>query len=113
MNRFIKQFIIIIGFWALGELLVHIIDVPFPGSIVGLVLLTLSLRRGWVKIESVQELGTALVKYMALFFIVPATSIIVCWDAIQENWIAITVASVVSMLIVMISTALIFKALRK
>lgn len=108
MEKFIKQLIIIIGFWGVGELISFILGISFPGSIIGMILLTVSLKVGWVSLDSVKGLGDSLVKYMVLFFIPSATGIILAWDIIKIDWLAITVASIASTLIVFGVTALIF-----
>ena len=55
--RYAKQFLIILLFTFLGELLRVLLPLPVPASIYGLLLLFAALLTGLLKIEAVRETG--------------------------------------------------------
>ena len=57
----IRQCSILFGCLALGELIVYLTGIHLPSSIIGMLLLTLFLKLGWIKLEWVQGLSDFLV----------------------------------------------------
>lgn len=49
--KFLIQFLIIIAFSFLGELLHYCLPLPIPASIYGIVLLFIALELKWVKVK--------------------------------------------------------------
>lgn len=99
-----KQFGIIFGCLGLGELLALIPGLNIPGSIWGMLLLCLILERGWVRPASIAPICKFLISNMAFFFIPPGVALMLYFDLIAAEWVPITVATVVSILLVLIVT---------
>ena len=57
----IRQCAVLFGCLALGECVVFLTGVKLPSSIIGMLLLTLFLKVGWVKLKWVQGLSDFLV----------------------------------------------------
>lgn len=57
----IRQCAILFGCLALGELIVFLTDIKLPSSIIGMLLLTLFLKLGWIKLHWVQGMSDFLV----------------------------------------------------
>ena len=53
----IRQCSILFGCLALGELIVYLTGIKLPSSIIGMLLLTLFLQLGWIKLHWVQGLS--------------------------------------------------------
>ena len=51
----IRQCSILFGCLALGELIVYLTGIKLPSSIIGMLLLTLFLQLGWIKLEWVHK----------------------------------------------------------
>ena len=83
--RFIKQFGIILVISLVGELLNHLIPLPVPASIYGLVLMFLCLATGLVKVSAVRETGAFLIEIMPLMFIPAAVGLIDSWGILRSN----------------------------
>lgn len=66
---------IIFGFLFLGEIVVRGLNLPIPGNVVGMVLLTLALIFNVVKIEDVEKEAELFVKNMSIMFIPPGVGI--------------------------------------
>ena len=99
-----KQFGIIFGCLALGELLALIPGIGIPGSIWGMLILTFLLERGIVKADTIRPICRFLISNMAFFFIPPGVALMLYFDLIAKEWLPITVATVVSILIVLLVT---------
>lgn len=74
--RTIAQIAILYGFYYIGVFIVELTGLPLPASIVGLVLLFISLQMKWIKVEMIQLGAGFLIAFMTLFFIPPMMGII-------------------------------------
>lgn len=99
-----KQFGIIFGCLALGELLALIPGLNIPGSIWGMLILTLLLERKVVNPSTIKPICKFLISNMAFFFIPPGVALMLYFDLIAAEWLPITVATVVSILLVLLVT---------
>lgn len=78
-----KQFGIIFGCLLVGELLAMIPGVSIPGSILGMLMLTLLLERGVVRPESIAPICRFLIRNMAFFFVPPGVALMLYFDVIS------------------------------
>lgn len=99
-----KQFGIIFGCLALGELLALIPCLNIPGSIWGMLILTLLLDRKIVNPDTIRPICKFLISNMAFFFVPPGVALMLYFDLIAAEWLPITVATIVSILIVLLVT---------
>ncbi len=99
-----KQFGIIFGCLALGELLALIPWLNIPGSIWGMLILTLLLERKIVNPDTIRPVCKFLISNMAFFFVPPGVALMLYFDLIAAEWLPITVATVVSILLVLLIT---------
>ena len=72
----IRQCAILFGCLALGELIVFLTGIKLPSSIIGMLLLTLFLKLGWIKLHWVQGMSDFLVANLGFFFIPPGRRIL-------------------------------------
>lgn len=99
-----KQFGIIFGCLALGELLALIPWLNIPGSIWGMLILTFLLERRVVNPATIRPVCKFLISNMAFFFVPPGVALMLYFDLIAAEWLPITVATVVSILMVLLVT---------
>ena len=99
-----RQFFVIFGCLALGEFVVWATGIKLPSSIIGMLLLTLLLKLGWVKLKWVERLSELLIANLGFFFVPPGVALILYLDDIKENWFPIVTATVVSTLLVLVVT---------
>ena len=102
--KIIKQICIILLFYVLGEMLAFLISaiIPsifIPGTVLGLVLLVISLNFRIVKMEHVETVGTFLTSNMAFFFVPVAVSVISYLDLFQHVIVKIIVICVISIIV--------------
>lgn len=99
--KYIKQFLLILAFSFLGELLSAWVPLPVPASIYGLILLFLALRGGLVRLEQVEKTGNFLISLFPLLFIAPVVALLDCWTLVKCQLLPILV-------IIVVSTAVVF-----
>ena len=99
--KFVLQFLIIMVFAFVGELLHYFIPLPIPASIYGIVLLFLALELKVMKVSDIEQTSSFLIAIMPLMFLPPAVGVIESWDLIQGAWLPYVVVTVVSTVVVM------------
>lgn len=99
--KFISQFIIIIAFTFIGELLHFFIPLPIPASIYGIALLFICLMMKWIKVAEIRETSTFLIAIMPVMFIPAAVGLIDSWAAIRSHILQYAIVTIVSTFVVM------------
>ena len=84
----IRQCAILFGCLALGELIVYLTGIKLPSSIIGMLLLTLFLKLGWIKLQWVQGLSDFLVANLGFFFVPPGLFFII-FTLLRNNWLSV------------------------
>ena len=100
----IRQCFILFGCLALGELAVWLTGVKLPASIIGMLLLTLLLKLRVVKLEWVRGLTDFLIANLGFFFVPPGVALMLYFDLIKAEIVPITLATLLSTIIVLIIT---------
>lgn len=99
--QYIKQFLWILFFSFLGEVLNGILPLPIPASIYGLVLLFFALITGILKLEQVKGAADYLVEIMAILFLPAGVGVITSWDVLQPVLLPVVIIMVISTVLVM------------
>lgn len=109
----IRQCAILFGCLALGELIVYFTGIKLPSSIIGMLLLTLFLKLGWIKLHWVQGMSDFLVANLGFFFIPPGVALMLYFDIIAAQFWPIVIATLVSTLLVLVITGWVHQLTRK
>ena len=112
MNH-IKQFLIILAFTLVGEVLQWLIPLPVPAAIYGFVLLFLALCTGLLKEEHIANTADFLIRIMGVLFVAPAVNLLSYFDLVAENWVSIVTIILVSTVCVFGISGLVTQALAK
>ena len=102
----------IFGCLALGELIVYLTGVKLPSSIIGMLLLTLFLKLGWIKLKWVKGISDFLVSNLPLFFVPPGVAMMLYFDLIKSEFWPILVSALVSTIIVLAVTGWVHQIMR-
>lgn len=100
----IRQCAILFGCLALGELIVFLTGIQFPSSIIGMLLLTLFLKLGWIKLHWIQGMSDFLVANLGFFFVPPGVALMLYFDVIAAEFWPIVISSLVSTILVFVVT---------
>ena len=84
--KLFKQFLTIISFTYLGEIIAKVGHIPIPGSVLGMLLLFLALNLKLVKVESIETVGTFLLDNLSVFFVPAGVGIMVYYPLIKDQW---------------------------
>ena len=87
--KYLSQFLIIMSFSLVGEVLQRLIPMPIPASVYGILLLFAAMCLGLVKLEQVQEVGAFLRSILPILFVPPVVGILENWAAIRSSVLAI------------------------
>jgi len=95
---------------AIGESLTHALALPFPGPVVGMILLLPALR--WPRVrESVSAVAEFLLTHLSLLFVPVGVGVITHLELVAAHGVALVLVIVVSTWIGMAVTALMLRAL--
>lgn len=86
----------------LGEALVRLLGVPFPGPVAGMVILLAGLVVSGGPPESLRRAGTGLLTYLPLFFVPAGVGLITHGARLRTDGIPILLAIVSSTLLTML-----------
>ena len=109
----LKGVTIIFIFLTLGEGISLISQLPIPGSVIGMLLLTLSLHLKIVHLEDIRSVAEGLLKYLALLFVPPGVGLIAYFDLLKQEWLVIVLANVVSTVAVLLVVGILQQKLEK
>lgn len=109
----ILQFGLLFAFLAIGEFVVWLTGIPVPSSIIGMLLLTLSLKAGVVKPRHIENVSNFLVRNLGFFFVPAGIGLMNCLGLIADQWLPIAGASIGSTVVIIAVTGWTHKAVRK
>jgi holin-like protein len=101
-----QGFAILLGFQLLG-LALQRAGVPMPAPVLGMLLFTLSLFAGWIKLEWVEQPAGLLLRNMLLFFVPVTVAVMGLAPELARQWLPIAGSLVVSFVAVILTTGLI------
>lgn len=99
--KYLIQFLIIIAFSFMGELLHYFLPLPIPASIYGIILLFIALEMKWVKVKDIRETSSFLIAIMPVMFVPAAVGLIDSWQAISGAWLQYIIVTVITTFVVM------------
>ncbi len=94
---------ILLLFLLAGELISGA-GVPLPGNVIGMILITIALATGALKLKRVERVSAVLLDNLAFFFVPPAVGVMVHTGLIRDNLAAAIVSVVVAAVIVLLTT---------
>lgn len=111
--RIIMQIIILYGFYLLGEFIVSLLHIKFPGSIVGLLLLWICLYMKWLNIKIVMDGANFLIAFLTLFFIPSTVGIVKYPELLTTDGLLLVLGVIISTILAFIFTGKLSRALER
>ncbi len=93
------QLLLILGFSYIGNLISSLFNLPFPGSIIGMIFLFLALQFKLVKIQDIDTVGSFLINNMTILFLPAGVGIMAKWGLISHFWIQILLIVVCALIV--------------
>ncbi|HSU15128.1 CidA/LrgA family protein [Longimicrobium sp.] len=104
---------ILLAFLYLGDAVSALLHLPLPGSVVGMVLLAVSLQRKWLPFEWVRPAAHLLIRHMSLLYIPPGVGVMVYFGLIRREWLPLAAAGVVGMVAVLLAVGVLQQRLER
>jgi holin-like protein len=96
------------GDWVSGWL-----DLPLPGPVLGMALLTVALAIGGGTPQGLNQVATWLLRAMPLFFIPAGVGIILLSETLRSAWLPISAALLVSTMVALAATVVVMDRLAR
>ncbi|WP_036930398.1 CidA/LrgA family protein [Prevotella sp. 10(H)] len=111
--KMIKGIFIILLFYFLGQGVSYLINGFVPGSIIGMILLFLSLYFKALKPDYVKDVANAFTRNMAIFFIPAGAGLLGSYGIISKFWMSILIVCSISTILVIAVVAVIQQQMEK
>ena len=105
----ILQLGIIFIFLGLGEFIVWITGISVPSSIIGMLLLFLSLYYKVIKLSHIEKVADLMVNNLGFFFIPAGIGVMKYFNLISNQWIPIVMAVVISSFLIIMATGEVYE----
>ena len=92
----IRGFAFILVFQLVGELLAHLLSLPVPGPVIGMVLLLLALELRVPQQEKLRAASGGLLSILSLLFVPAGVGIVQHLPRLAAEWFALALALLVS-----------------
>jgi holin-like protein len=96
-----------------GDWVARRCDLPLPGPVVGMAVLTVSLALWGRTPHGLDKVATLLLKAMPLFFIPAGVGVVLLSQTFRTAWLPISAALLGSTLVALATTALVMKGLAR
>lgn len=103
----------IFGLLLLGEIISAVFKLPIPGSIIGMILLTVLLHFKVIKAENVRRFSELLIDNMAFLFVPPGVGLMLHFETLQSQLFAILGSALLSTILVVIIVGQVHQKLEK
>ena len=97
---------LLFGVCLVGQLISVFLPVPFPGSVLSMIILFVLLFSGVVKVDHIRQKADFLLKNMAFFFIPAGVGILLSFDLIKNRILPLLIIVVVTTILTFGATAL-------
>ena len=101
----LKGFTVLLLFQLAGEVMVTLFALPVPGPVLGMGLLLLYLVARVKDDRDLEQASNTLLKHLSLLFVPAGVGVIVHLPRIQQEWLAIGMALILSTLLTLVVTA--------
>lgn len=113
IGKMLLQVFYILFFYFMGEVVSYFIHGIVPGSVIGMMLLFLSLAFKLVHPDKVKRIANVLTQNMGFFFLPAGVGLMNMFGLLSHYWLVILVVCLVSTLLVIVSVALVQERFEK
>lgn len=102
----VKQYAIIFMVTYLGEVISKSINFPFPGPVIGMLILFILLEKKLINVEFIEKGANNILLNLAIFFIPPGVGLISALDLLNGNILKIVITMIITTILTMGMTGL-------
>ena len=103
--KLLNQIFIVFCICFFGDIISYLLPIPFPGSVIAMVLLFILLCTGAVRKRRIEAITDFLLKNMSLMFIPPTVSIIGYLDVLGEVFVPFVLICLITTVLTFLATA--------
>lgn len=100
----LKQFGLVAGILFVGHAVTHLLSLPIPGTVLGMLILLALLIAGVVRLELVEDIAHTLLPLMMLFLIPPSLAFSNAVGLLAGWWWILLLIAVVSAVAILVVT---------
>lgn len=105
--KFLRESILILSLYFIGEFISKAFNIPIPGNIIGMLLLFTLLATGILKLEKVETISNFFLNHLAFFFIPAGVGLMNSFSEIKSSSVQILFICIITTIIVMATTGLV------
>lgn len=109
--KLLREAMIIIGIYFLGELLSKSLFKFIPGNIIGMLILLIMLSKKIIRLEAIETVSKFLLEHLAFFFIPAGVGLLTAIELIRGNSIKLVFICIISTVLVMVITGIVVQVL--
>ncbi|NLK93684.1 MAG: CidA/LrgA family protein [Clostridiales bacterium] len=104
--KLLREAIIILGIYLVGEFLSKFFSLPIPGNILGMIILLILLCCKIIKLEQIETISNFFLDHLSFFFIPAGVGLLASAGIIKDIWYKLIIVCIVTTIIVIASTGI-------
>ena len=104
--KFFRESILLLFIYLVSEIISKLLNLPVPGSIIGMILLFVLLTSNIIKIEKVENLANFFLDHLAFFFIPASVGLMTSFASLKGSIFKIILLCILTTIIVISVTGL-------
>lgn len=104
--KFFRESILLLSIYFAGEIISNLLNLPVPGSIIGMILLFVLLTSHIVKVEKVENLANFFLDHLAFFFIPASVGLMTSFVSLKGSIFKIILLCILTTIIVIAVTGI-------
>ena len=104
--KFFRESILLLSIYFAGEIISNLLNLPVPGSIIGMILLFVLLTSHIVKVEKVENLANFFLDHLAFFFIPASVGLMTSFASLKGSIFKIILLCILTTIIVIAVTGI-------
>lgn len=102
--KFFRESILLLSIYFVSEIISKLLNLPVPGSIIGMILLFVLLTSNIIKIEKVENLANFFLDHLAFFFIPASVGLMTSFASLKGSIFKIILLCILTTIIVIAVT---------
>lgn len=104
--KFFRESILLLSIYFVSEIISKLLNLPIPGSIIGMILLFVLLTSNIIKVEKVENLANFFLDHLAFFFIPASVGLMTSFASLKGSIFKIIILCILTTIIVISVTGI-------
>lgn len=111
--KILRESIIILSIYLIGEIISKALYLPIPGNILGMLILLLLLCTKVIKVAQIESISNFFLDHLAFFFIPAGVGLLRSFNLIKDSLLSILIICVITTALVLVVTGKIVELIIK